>query len=244
MSLPPLTADAALYRTRTRYIVSVHNGFGDAGQGFVTLQAGKRFEHCDQCELDCALTNSKCQASASVTYAAAALGCTALVFPPAVAACEAIAAGVYTGAIGGCYAWFGECMVECWWPGGSDCCPVFCELGHCCSEGETCIPHGCCPNDRVICNGICCPQGSGCCGGECLPSNMHCCGSTMCPANVPCCGDRCCDLLPPKGSSPPPPPRNHCVFGGAPCGTKCCPPGLECCGVYDGVPDCKTSCLH
>lgn len=43
---------------------------------------------------------------------------------------------------------------------------------------------------------------------------------------------------------PPPPPVNNCIFGGAPCGTKCCLPGLECCGVFNGQPDCKTSCLH
>ena len=43
---------------------------------------------------------------------------------------------------------------------------------------------------------------------------------------------------------PPPPPVNNCILGGAPCGTKCCPPGLECCGIFNGQPDCKTSCLH
>jgi hypothetical protein len=71
------------------------------------------------------------------------------VLPPAIAACEAIAADVYVGALGFCYAWLGECLVaECWWP-GEKCCPVFCKLGHCCSEGETCMPHGCCAERRL-----------------------------------------------------------------------------------------------
>lgn len=258
MNTPQFTAQASLYRTSRHYVTSASAGWVSAPpQSAVTAQVGERFAQCDPCELSCAKGNVRCQASASSAYAVAAIACAAA--GPFAPICEGIAGGAYAGAIGACYGWWGECVLECWLPGG-DCCPVFCELGHCCSEGERCIPHGCCPNEQVVCNGkccspgeiccgdTCCAPGQTCCGGTCCPNN--CCGNTCCDAGVPCCGDRCCSFDP---GPPPPPPAHSCAPGAAPCGfpdnsgviRTCCPPGLQCCSYSPQFgPDCRTSCLH
>jgi hypothetical protein len=235
MNLPAFTAQASLYRTSRHYVSLASVVYGSAlTQSVVTAQSGERFAGCDACEISCSKGNVRCQAVASAAYTGAMIGCVAT--GPFAPVCEAIAAGAYAGAIGGCYAWFAECMAEeCWLPGG-DCCPVFCELGHCCSEGETCIPHGCCPNDRTVCGGTCCAVGETCCGDTCCPSNYYCLDGNFCseyPSNIPF-----------GNPPPPPPPVNNCVFGGAPCGSKCCAPGLQCCGVFQGQPDCRTSCIR
>jgi hypothetical protein len=240
MNIPEFTAQASLYRTSRQYVTSASNGFESTPTRSVVAQNGERFAGCDACEVSCNWTNVKCQASASAIYAIAAVGCGAIVFPPAVAVCEGIAATVYAGAIGLCYAWVGECLIECWVPGGK-CCPVFCELGHCCSEGETCIPHGCCPNDQTICNGECCAKGYSCCGDTCCPPHYYCLDGGFCsefPSSIP------------FGNPPPPPPPRRpppsvlCIRKeDTPCGNTCCPPGLECC--YDRFTNtgvCKTSC--
>lgn len=112
------------------------------------------------------------------------------------------------------------------------CCPQLCGPGDpstgagCCDEDESCVDqndpnsrNGCCPSNQTVCDGVCCPAGFSCIGHVC---------TTGFP-NTP----------------PPPPPYNGCtLFGGVPCGTKCCYGGLQCCGVFNGQPDCKTSCLR
>lgn len=241
MNVPAFTADASLYKTSTHYFFSTSSASESTPTGsLVIAQAGERFAGCDACEVNCVWTNVKCEAAASAVYAGAAIGCAALIFPPAIAVCEGVAAGIYAAAIGGCYAWNGECEVECWWPGGP-CCPVFCELGHCCSEGETCIPHGCCPNDQTICNGTCCDKGWTCCGDTCCPPNYFCRDGGFC-SEFPS------DLLPPKGapSATPParPKRGVICLNGTPCVDKCCAPGLQCCSVGKGEVACLTNCLH
>lgn len=237
MNIPEFTAQASLYRTSNGYR-SYGSDFGVSppAQSVVAAQSGERFAECDACEKGCFKTYSICLASASAGYAIAAAGCVALVFPPAIGICEGVAAGVYAGAAATCLATAYGCLGFCHLP-GQECCPVFCELGHCCSEGETCVPHGCCPRDQVVCDGKCCGAGESCCGDTCCPPNYYCRDGGFC-SEFPS------DLLPPPGTPPPPPPVNHCLLGGAPCGNKCCPPGLECCGLFNGQPDCKTSCLH
>ena len=157
--------------------------------------------------------------------------------------CAIPVSAAYALAEGLCIAGLTACHVGCNLPGTGSCCPVFCELGHCCSHGETCLPQGCCPSGRTECWGDCCAPGQSCCGGACCSGT--CCGNSCCPAGVPCCGDQCCGITPPIGTPPPPPPTNNCIFGGAPCGPKCCPPGLQCCGYSPQFgADCRTSCIR
>ena len=237
MNRPGFTAQASLYRTSNHYFTSAPAGCDATPTQSVMAQSGERFANCDSCEKTCTWTNYKCQATASAAYAIVAGACVGFVFPPAVAACEAVAAGVYAGAIGACYAWWGECMTECWLP-GNECCPVFCELGHCCSEGETCIPRGCCPNDRIVCNGQCCDVGETCCGGTCCPGHYYCLDGF--------CSEFPSPLLPPGNSQPPTPPpsRVRCRKGWKACGPICCPSDLQCCSVGGGQVACMTNCLH
>jgi hypothetical protein len=246
MNIPRFTALSSLYRAGHYYTAGSRAHGTIPNQSAVFTQAGGK--NCDKCEVNCNLIEVQCEAGASASYAIAVLGCGAFLLPPAVAACEAIAAGAYAGAVAACYATEAVCLAKCWWP-GEDCCPVFCELGHCCDEGESCFSGGCCPN--AVCGGNCCFEGDKCCGDACCPSQFNCCGTTCCELGVPCCGDQCCSLLPPPGP-PPPPPATSCGPGSAPCGfpdssgviRTCCPPGLQCCNFYQGVPDCRTSCLN
>jgi hypothetical protein len=244
MNLPAFTAESSLYRSRNRYRVAAERSTaGLAADSVVLSLSAAANAACDDCEQSCAEDYSSCLAVALATVWLPWLG-----------------GGIGAGCVAGSWYCLARCNSE-----GHACCPTDCGK-YCCDYGEQCSHlSGCCPGDRVVCAGRCCAAGDSCCGdrccnagqtccgdtcclpgenccgGKCCPHN--CCGDTCCDAGVPCCGDHCCSLLPPKGSSPTPPP-NHCLFGGAPCGTKCCPPGLECCGLFNGQPDCKTSCLH
>jgi hypothetical protein len=147
-----------------------------------------------------------------------------------------------------------HCTLGAWWDAGAcvvdDCCPKRCgppdffDLAGsgCCDADDTCVAkndpnsrHGCCPSDQSVCAGKCCAKGESCCGDTCCPPNYFCRDGVFCESEF--IGDF-------PNTPPPPPPPNNCIFGGVPCGSKCCPPGLECCGVFNGQPDCKTSCLH
>jgi hypothetical protein len=240
MAIPKFTAENSLYRSAKQYRTSYRSG-SLTGAYEVVPQAGKRFEGCDDCEINCATQNVKCQATASAVYAVAAAACGGFVLPPAIAVCEGIAAGAYIFAIGLCYAWNVECEAECWYPGKSACCPVFCELGHCCSSGETCIPHGCCPNDQAICGGECCDPGWTCCGDNCCPPNYYCLDDGFCspyPSGVPF-GN------PPPPEKPPTPTKIRCRAPAKPCGDRiCCPPELQCCDIGGGQVACMDNCLH
>ncbi len=136
------------------------------------------------------------------------------------------------------------------------CCPSGRRCGdHCCATGEICNGDTCCPpGTNTTCNGVCC---NGVCDsfGSCCEPPSHVCGGQCCPPFNKCCNGKCCGAYqqcdPTLGtcSDPPPPPDSGCYLfaGGSPCGTgrKCCYDFLKCCGVDDnGLPICKTNCIH
>ncbi|MCU1348947.1 MAG: hypothetical protein JWO56_1977, partial [Acidobacteria bacterium] len=240
MNVPSFTAELSLYRTRVIYRVAMATA-PPTNSIVLALTSGENAA-CDACEQTCGKTYSTCLALALATVWIPWLG----------------------GGIGvGCVASAWLCLAECNAEGGA-CCPKSCG-SYCCSHGDQCSHYsGCCPGDRVVCDGRCCAPDASCCGNRCCNAGQtccgeaccapgetccggkccshDCCGETCCDAGVPCCGDSCCGFAP---GPPPPPPVNHCIFGGAPCGPKCCAPGLECCGYSDQFgADCKTSCLH
>jgi hypothetical protein len=241
MNIPEFTAEASLYRSSISYRSSGHNFGGlPSSQSVFPALTTERFANCDACQKSCFKTYSYCLGSASAGYAIAAVGCAAAVFPPAIAICEGVAAGVYAAASATCLATSYACLGICELP-GQECCPVFCELGHCCSDGETCIPHGCCPPGQVVCDGKCCDVGDSCCGGTCCPSHYFCrdgfCSEFAGPSLWPT------DTTPPK-SPETSPYSKYCGVGQKRCGDKCCPVGLECCSIGGGQVACMTNCLH
>lgn len=236
MNIPQFTAQASLYRTSNSYRSSVDKFGGSIqAQSVVAALTYDDTVKCSACENKCNEQGADCVAVAVVTWGLGLAGCAA--FGPFAPACAIPVTIAYGLAIGVCTAKLGACRTICNLPGEA-CCPVFCELGHCCSEGETCIPHGCCPGGQAVCGGNCCNVGETCCGSTCCPSHYYCIDGNFCsqyPSAIPF-GN------PPP---PPPPPDNGCMlFGGVQCGSKCCYGGLQCCGVFNGQPDCRTSCLR
>ena len=130
-----------------------------------------------------------------------------------------------------------DCRDQCA-TGLGPCCPKTCgprspfdPSAGCCDGNEQCVGiydpnsrQGCCPSDQIVCDGKCCAA-----------------GENFCRAGLFCERQFIGDF---PNTPPPPPPVNNCIFGGEPCGNKCCPPGLQCCGVFNGQPDCRTSCVH
>src|SRR5262245_17299560 len=123
---------------------------GLTSQSLVTAQAD-RFPGCDQCEVDAGISHTYCASVADVAFAIALPACAGA--GPAAPICAAIASGVYASARTACAGKLAYDLARCWWPDVGPCCPVFCELGHCCAAGEKCIPYGCCPEGRVVCAG-------------------------------------------------------------------------------------------
>ncbi len=241
MSLPRFTADHSLYRSGNSY-----HSYGAEQDLAISLQSvvpTLTFEdtaNCSRCENKCNEQSAECVGTAVAAWMIGLVGCA--FSGPFYPICASGVSAAYATAVGVCTAKLAACHAVCNLPGES-CCPQFCELGHCCSRGETCMPNGCCPSDRQVCGAECCPQGASCCDGACCGPEEHCCGNACCPANVPCGTDGLCAGF--TTTPPPPPPANNCIFGGAPCGPKCCPPGLQCCSYSPEFgADCKTSCLH
>lgn len=243
INIPGFNAEATLYRTRNRYRVS-----GSASSASLTAQSvvpalnSEDSARCSACENKCNGSYADCVGIATATWLAGLGACAAT--GPFYPLCATPVTIAFSLANGLCAAKLTACHVVCNAPGDSSCCPVFCELGHCCSTGETCTSHGCCPSGRSVCGDQCCPEGYSCCGGTCCPN--HCCGGTCCDAGVPCCGDSCCSIFG-GGGPPPPPPESGCYLfeGGSPCGSKCCFGGLQCCGYSaEFGPDCRTTCIH
>jgi hypothetical protein len=239
MNIPQFTAQASLYRTSNRYRSSVAKFDGSPfTQSVIPALNDVDRANCDGCEQKCNNDYAVCARDAVIGWTAGLLGCA--FSGPLYPICASAASGAYAIAIGVCSGVFGACEISCNSPGRSSCCPVFCELGHCCSHGETCVPHGCCPSNQVVCGGECCGVGESCCGDTCCPPNYYCIDEGFCsefPSAIPF-GN------PPP---PPPPPVSKCSdFGLAPCGSHCCYAGLQCCGVdkFTGQPDCRTSCVH
>lgn len=235
MKIPEFTATASLYSTSNRYRSSGSEFAGSApAQSVVAayFPGPETQAKCNRCS-EIALRNF------GICIATGAVGCIAS--GPFYPIC---AGGVLAGCDLGLLSQEAACAYD-------DCCPKICGTPNpfdpgegCCDNNETCVDRydpnsrqGCCPSDQSVCGGKCCAKGYSCCGDTCCPPNYFCRDGGFC-SEFPS------DLLPPPGTPPPPPPPNNCIFGGAPCGTKCCPLGLECCGVFQGQPDCKTSCLH
>ena len=241
MNMPSFTAEYSLYRSRNTYrVVTAESGALRPAQSIVLSLSPEGAAACHDCEQSCFEEYSICMAVALATVWIPLLG-----------------GGIGLSCVAG--SWY--CLARCH-ADGHACCPKSCG-SYCCSYGEQCSHYsGCCPGDRIVCGGRCCAAGESCCGDTCCASGRTCCGDTCCPNNccgdtccdagVPCCGDTCCNLLTPPGTPPPKPPLFSCPPGAAPCGfpdssgviRTCCPPGLQCCGVFNGQPDCKTSCLH
>jgi hypothetical protein len=234
MNMPEFTAQSSLYRTSNRYRSS-----GSELSGLPSTQSVVAAYHpgpstrkrCDMCLQSCANAKNSCEDFVA--------GLVSWWNPVAALLLYA-----------GCYSDAADCRDQCANPPLGACCPKACgplnpfEPGAgCCDGNEQCVDRydpnsrqGCCPSGQSVCGGKCCAQGESCCGDTCCPSTYYCLDGNFCsqyPSNVPF-----------GNPPPPPPPDNNCIFGGAPCGNKCCPPGWECCGVFNGQPDCKTSCLH
>jgi len=230
MSIPEFTAEASLYRTTNRYRSSVSkiDGLPSAQSVVAAYFPGTATQaKCSECLAICAKVNVYCNVVAAFS----------IFFPPAAVAAFTACAAEAVLCAGGCAA-----------PVIGSCCPKVCGFPNpldpgegCCDQNETCVDRydpnsrqGCCPSDQSVCAGKCCSKGESCCGDTCCPPNYFCREGGFCsefPSDFP-------------NTPPPPPPINNCIFGGAPCGSECCPPGLKCCGVFNGQPDCKTSCLR
>lgn len=251
MNVPAFTAQASLYRTSNRYR-SLSSEPGDPACVHSIVPA---YMPGPATQRDCSVCTGLCDKEiegcaivvagvvSAVCVATLGFGC-----PGAVAAGEAaltVCAEAYAACIG-------YCNIPGWVPVvGGYCCPKICGFPNplegsgsgCCDLGEACVDQhdpnsrqGCCPSDQLVCGGHCCAKGEKCCGDTCCPSNYYCVDGY--------CSEYPTGNVPFGNPPPPPPPVNNCLFGGAPCGSKCCPPGLQCCGVFQGQPDCKTSCLH
>lgn len=234
MNIPEFTAQASLYRTSNSYRSSGTEFDGSpSAQSVVTayFPGPETQAKCNRCS-EIALRNF------GVCVGIGAVGSIA---------CGPFYPACFGTALAACDLALLSAQALCAY---DDCCPKICGTPNpfdpgagCCDANEQCVDRydpnsrqGCCPSDQSVCAGKCCPKGYSCCGDTCCPPNYFCRDGGFC-SEFPS------DLLPPPGP-PPPPPVNNCIFGGAPCGSKCCPPGLECCGVFNGQPDCKTSCLH
>lgn len=239
MKLPEFTADISLYRSGNRYQnFGAFYGGQSSTQSVVPALTNEGQAKCEACKFECAKSYTICLGSATAGYGIAAAGCLALGFPPAIAICEGVAAGVYAAASVTCLATSYVCLGLCSFPGQA-CCPVFCELGRCCSEGETCMADRCCPKDHAVCGGTCCAKGETCCGDSCCPAHYFC--------RDGFCSEFPADSLWPDDWKPVKPSRpglNYCRIGWEPCGGTCCAPGLECCSVGGGRVACMTNCLR
>lgn len=250
MNLPAFTAQASLYRTRNRYCgEALGTDTPPPRQHIVPayMPGPATMRDCGVCTGLCDKEMAGCAIVVAAGVSAVCIGTLGFGCPAAVSAGEAIlvaCAEAYAACIG-------YCNIPGWVPVvGGYCCPKICGTPNplegsgsgCCDLGEACVDQhdpnarqGCCPSGQAVCSGHCCASGERCCGDGCCPSHFHCLDGGICAEFPPFAA---------PGASPPTPPENHCLFGGAPCGTKCCPPGLACCGVFNGQPDCKTSCLH
>lgn len=219
MNIPAFTAQASLYRTSNRYRSSgaEFGGSIPAQSVVAAYYPGPSTQYrCNKCLQTCAFNKRDC-----VDFVVRFVSWWT---PPPVALL------LYAG----CESDSTDCRDQCTrvGPFGS-CCPKVCGPGNPSNPGE-----GCCDNDEG-----CVDQNDPDSRNGCCPSNQTVCGSKCCPAGFSCIGGLCTTGFP-NTPPPPPPPDNGCMlFGGVQCGKKCCYGGLQCCGVFNGQPDCKTSCL-
>jgi hypothetical protein len=235
MKMPGFSAQSSLYRSASRYRSSnTEVRAYTAGHSVVAALSFEDTRRCSNCENGCNEDFAKCEGYAAAVWAAGLAYCAFT--GPFAPACAGPATFAYGLAHAACAGKFAACEFVCNKPGDSSCCPVFCELGRCCSRGETCFSGGCCPNDQVVCGNNCCSAGEKCCGDTCCPAHFYCLDGHFCsefPSHVPF-------GKPPRPTRPP----NQCIVG-VPCGPTCCPPGLQCCSYSDKFgADCRTSCLH
>lgn len=212
INIPGFSAEATLYRTRNRYRLSISAlSTSVTAQSVVPALNSEDRARCDRCENKCNNAAAECLGYATGSWSAALAGCAA--FGPFAPACAIPATAIYLSACGVCYAKLALCyVVGCNLPGDSSCCPEFCELGHCCSRGETC------------CGDMCCAPGQTCCGGnKCCPAGWH------------CTDGFCSDSVPFSNEPPPTPPPYNPLTDLDPispvfCYGKICRRGEKCCG--------------
>jgi len=229
--LPGFTAQSTLYVSKRRYRAAARSDSPTPAGSVVAALTAPDQSRCDACINNARERAADCTMNATATWLAGLASCA--VFGPFAPLCAIPVTTGYAIAEAYCLGKLAVNEAEC--RAGADCCPQRCPQGHCCSDGETCITSGCCPKGNTVCSDRCCNAGDYCCGGNCCPAGYFCRDGQFCEK----------DFIGEFPKDPPPkPPLNPCLFGGEPCGGKCCPPGLQCCGVFNGQPDCKTSCLH
>ena len=150
MNMPGFTAEATLYRTRNRYRFSVSaSSASSTAQSVVPALNFEDSVRCSACENKCNEAAADCVGVATGTWLLGLGACAAA--GPLYPLCATPVSIAFALANAGCAAKLAACHVVCNAPGDSSCCPVFCELGHCCSTGETCTTNGCCPSGRSAC---------------------------------------------------------------------------------------------
>lgn len=233
LGVPAFTAEASLYQTRQRY-----RSFGfKSGDGPVGRPVVPAYHPGPETQRKCTRCGEIALRSLGICLAAGAIASIPCgPFYPACAGAALVACDLKL---------LGD-MAAC---SLDDCCPKVCGAinpfdpgAGCCDANEQCVGRydpnsrgGCCPSDQTVCAGKCCARGETCCGETCCPPGHFCRGGWICEPTF-------IGSFP--TTPPPPPPVDNCFFGGAPCGGKCCPPGLQCCGVFNGQPDCRTSCIR
>jgi hypothetical protein len=229
--VPGFTAETTLFKSANRYRSSgpPRDGASTAQAVMLALSDADR-GRCDRCENKCNEQAAECTGYAAAGFAVGLVGCIAA--GPFYPLCAGPVTAAYGIAIATCGVKHVACLAgECHAPGGS-CCPVFCELGHCCSTGERCTNNGCCPSDRQICGGECCDPGYFCCNGQCC--------NEMCIDGV--CTYPSFGAYTPVEREParaPNPFTGGCEPGWTKCRDQCCPPGQKCCGY-----GCDYSCIN
>jgi hypothetical protein len=236
MKIPEFTAEATVYKTSYYYGSSCLEGDLPRSTGRIALAYHPMPETNARCDARIAECLDNASNLGDRLEARCETGC--VFYGPLFYACYAP-----------CHEWvedikssvFDSCYSETIGPGPqTKCCPVACEgwdpgndpgVG-CCDSGENCVDQadpnsreGCCPSDQIVCGGKCCAK-----------TERYCIDGNFCSQYA--------SNIPFGNASPPPPPANNCLLGGTPCGKKCCPPGLQCCGVFEGQPDCKSSCVR
>gem|GEM_PF-4495098 len=190
-----------------------------------TIAGGK----CSNCKSGCVSAFAGC-------LVGSVIGCAG--FPwPANAFCTLVAAFACLFIEVNCHSNCGDANTP-----GSDCCPISCGNGHCCSDGDTCADSKagtCCASGTTVCtSNLCCDTGTENCLGSnvCCPKTQDSCGSgisQVCCSAGKLCADAtkslCCD-------------KNVIA-----CNGKCCnqgeacirltPAGPEQCGKCEADPD-------
>ena len=252
MSMPGFTAQTSIYTMRNLYRSAVAESGGSIPDHSVVtayIPGPDTQQRCNDCLHPYEVVRDVCLAKTAAAVIEGCIGSLGFGCAAAIALGDLQAAACAEGYLTG----FGICNI----PGGlgelsGPCCPKVCGVptpgspgSGCCDHGETCKGLGMQENTRDGC----CPVGQDC-GSVCCAPGEKCCGQICCPQDYFCLDDHTCAESPMFPHNPPPPPPDSGCYlfaGGSPCGTgrKCCYDFLQCCGVDDnGLPICKTNCIH